>query len=268
LQASDNWSIATERLHDSRIVRAFRQAGYRYVHAGSWWEGTRTTCDADTLFTAAPTNEFTRRFIQTTALYPLLRGTGLFSLLHRQHQRVNEKFRFLATLPGIDPPRFVFAHFLVPHPPYVFDDDGRFVPGEESWRRTEADAYARQLRYTNGQIIELIDALIERSEVPPIIILQADEGPYPDERKTEYSTWDWTEATPEAIRCKTGILNAWRVPTHPDLAPPLSAVNTFPLLLRECFGADLANLPDRRYVMTAEGRPYDLIDVTEKAERR
>ena len=46
----------------------------------------------------------------------------------------------------------------------------------------------------------------------PIVVIQADEGPYPSAIKRDTVNFDWSTATPDELEEKYGILNAWYVP--------------------------------------------------------
>lgn len=71
-------------------------------------------------------------------------------------------------------PRFVYAHYLVPHFPYRFDRDGRPVTPPKP--RQDAAAYLEQLRFAESLAQEAISAILRSSPRPPIIILQGDHG--------------------------------------------------------------------------------------------
>jgi hypothetical protein len=107
----------------------------------------------------------------------------------------------------------------------------------------------------------------------PIIILQADEGPYPRAIVRDVVGFDWDSATDEDLVTKFGILSAWLLPGpegEPPLRSDLSAINTYPELLRRYFGAQIADAPDRTY-LSPKDEPYHLEDITERlanAERR
>ena len=60
-------------------------------------------------------------------------------------------------------PIFVFAHVLIPHPPFLFGPNGEFItPGNaidgEPWN--EKKAYLEQLEFTNKKIKEMIGKII------------------------------------------------------------------------------------------------------------
>ena len=96
-----------------------------------------------------------------------------------QCQRVPRQFEAIKAIAERPEATFTFAHILVPHEPYVFDSSGRCMPLGEVGSRGQIQGYVGQLLYANTQIEEMVESLLSRPE-KPIIILQADEGPYPE----------------------------------------------------------------------------------------
>ena len=69
---------------------------------------------------------------------------------------------------------------LLPHPPYVLDEQGNAVPDDVAAKRSTAERYEAQMRYLDTRIEAVVDRLLDvPEEERPIIILMADEGPYP-----------------------------------------------------------------------------------------
>ena len=93
-------------------------------------------------------------------------------------------------------------------------------------------------------------------------MLQSDEGPFPP--GTDYPWFAWEEATPEQLREKTRVLNAYCFPGVDTsvLYPSISPVNSFRVLFNLYFGADFEHLPDRNYGF-CKGRPYDFFEITD-----
>lgn len=89
-----------------------------------------------------------------------------------QYEREIYKFDRLAQIPDTGDPTFVFAHFLLPHPPYIFNRDGSFREPSEGVSTALKMAYVDQLVATNAKVEALVDELLGRSSVPPIIIIQ------------------------------------------------------------------------------------------------
>jgi len=156
---------------------------------------------------------------------------------------------------------------MLPHPPYTFARDGSFVTDAQDAGRKQALAYAEQLAYLQTRIETLLDRLLARPEAErPIIVLQADEGPYPPRYARNTIGFDWATASTEELEIKFGILNAMYLPGEGSPVPSstLSSVNTFRLLFDRYFDADLPLLPDRSFTSAGKFRPYDLTEITDR----
>jgi hypothetical protein len=162
-------------------------------------------------------------------------------------------------------PTFVFAHILVPHPPYVFNADGSMPTAEERRSRPETEEYVEQLLWTNARVLAAIDHLLD---VPageePIILLQADEGPWPVAFSRNQRNFQWLDAAPAQIQQKFGILNAFHLPgvdaAEAGVTDRTSPVNEFRIVFNSYFGSDLPLLPDVTYLSPDYARMYDLVE--------
>lgn len=267
-RASDDRTPARERLGDHEVGRFLRANGYRYLHLGSWYGPTQDNPIADENRRWGQTTEFEQVLRDSTALPALERLAGTapedtdFRNLHR-----NEALFQLRQLERIadDPARtFTFAHVLLPHPPYGFDADGEIIlkPVEEAAiaEGREGDLYEEQLAFTNDRIVELIDSLLDKPpDEQPIVVLSGDEGPF-----ICYNT-DCIDGSPEAYGIRFGTLRAYYLPEL-DYEVPAddTGVNIFRMILREYFGADLPDLPNRSWSWPDNDHLYDFQDVTDQ----
>jgi hypothetical protein len=256
---------------DSLVARQFKDLGYRYYHIGSWWAGTRSDRGADVSMNVGGFSDFTDALLDESALPALLRRLGVgTSVVDRRSRHYTYNEYGLSALAGLrdEPgPKFVFGHVLLPHRPYVYDRDGHFMTVEEQAGMSTAETFDRQLDYTNTRLREILGGLLALPEEErPIIILQADEGPYPNNYNATRDSYPWASATPEELEIKFGILNAWYMPGGEDLGldPRMTSINTFPVLFDRYFGLDYATLPDRVYTSTSWVLPYGLTDITDR----
>lgn len=267
-------------LQDYEVWHFLKLKGYEFIHLGSWWEPTRKNEYADININYWEISEFSMTLFKTTMLYPIALESSRFPLWLRspfleelrlgQWERVPYIFDQLAEIPSMKEPTFVFAHMLIPHPPYVFNTDGTYLTEEEANKRSIEVNYVDQLIFANSKVRELIDELLSSSEVPPIIILQADEGPYPggQDKWEGKGEWEepvgWEEATEAELREKMGILNAYYLPNVDGdvLYPSITPVNSFRLVFNLYFDTDLELLPDRSYA-SYKDHPYKFFDVTD-----
>ncbi len=245
----------------SAVARAFRSIGYRYVHVGSWASFTSSSPIADINLKPVETSELTRALYGSTALSPLLRGTGAGpgNENETQAKATRGAFRALDRAMDVRGPKFVFTHFILPHPPYVFDRKGNYRP--EQQRDGNVNGYLEQMHFANGQIERIVDKLLAvPADEQPIIVIQADEGPYP-RLGTRFPS-SWATQAPGDVRVKYGILNAYYLPgarsefvPYPSITP----VNTFRMVFDRYFGAQLAVLPDTSYATASGSDAYTLV---------
>lgn len=271
--ASDDHRPVFARLSDHAVGRFLRERGYEYVHVGSYYGPTMTSRIADRNVTPRGPSDFVASLYDTSAIPAALRRLGI-SAAASTRERHHAAGRFqLDRLDGLadDPgPSFVYAHLMIPHPPYTFASDGSFVTDELEAGRSPASAYGQQLAYLQTRIEALVDRLLARPEAErPIIVLQADEGPYPRAYGRNTIDYDWATATTEDLEIKFGILNAMYLPgiEPPELSRTFSSVNTFRLIFARYFSADLPLLPDRSFTSASKLRPYDLTDITDRLPR-
>ena len=162
---------------------------------------------------------------------------------------VTKCFADLANVPKIKGPKFVFAHFVCPHEPWLFDRNGNEPSDPAAPERPAAwrKSYTNQVHYTNTMVERVVDKILSDSETPPIIIIQGDHGAFEPEF---YTRW-WTSSAAripndeitEGFAPRMCILNAYYFPGagRKALYPGISPVNTFRIGPDHYFGADMAS---------------------------
>jgi hypothetical protein len=255
------------------VPAALKEIGYQYVQIGNWWTPTNTNVDADLSLVYEGQDQFGSVLAQTTFLralddptgapddpwdWPVMRENNLYAL-----DRLDE----VPSLPG---PKYVFAHLVTTHPPYVHNADGSYTGREQVARLGDAESYRRQLTYANSRMLAFVDRVLA-DDPDAIIILQADEGPFPARYKEEEWRFKWRTATDAELEEKFGILFAMRVPDA-DLAAEgfhdeITPINTFRMLFNARFGTDLELLPDRTWAHEDLYRFYDFVEITDRLRR-
>ena len=204
-------------------------------------------------------NEFSHFLINKTPL-PLLFRDFQYELYRRDILYVlDNNFESL----DHNRPNFVYAHSIPPHPPFVFDDQGRplqvnrgFSLADGShWGRdmdSYIEGYINHVEFVNTKILEMVDVILSKSE-KPIIIIQSDHGPG--------SELDWNEADKTNFKERLSILNVYYFydQDYDQLYDAITPVNTFRVIFNQYFGADLELLDDRSYFSTWP-RPYVFYD--------
>ncbi len=239
-------------LKQSRVRQWLESLGYQTVAFDTTYDWSRLSdadiylrlgSDAQMLQGVTP---FEAMLIKSTA--GLILADSQSRLLGVHFEQVNFPYsvymssqRFilnqLPAIPSYPGPKFVFAHIIIPHPPFIFAPDGsliddpRFYDGENAM---PADAsyidqgYVNQVQFIDQAIVEIVEAIIAESQVPPIIIIQGDHG-WRDDNRYE-------------------ILNAYYLPGVSGegmiLYDTISPVNSFRVIFNTYFAADLPLLED------------------------
>ncbi len=269
--APDDQGVINRRFQERLTVPAtLKGLGYQFVLVPSWWSPTATNVDADAILRYEGTSEFSLALLDTTLLTAFVsRGEEAdpFSMGELRNFTLHQ-LEQLTTVPALSGPKFVFAHVLLPHPPNLFNRDGGPFEGDET-RLSEDEKYVRQVEFANAQILRILDEIQSRpSNEPPVIVLQADEGPFPDRYTDDGDAFKWEDATPEELEIKFRILNAVRLPGVDPEAAGLSdsgtPVNVFRVVFNVLFDAGLPLLPNRVYAHTDTRHYYDFIDVSDR----
>jgi len=231
-------------IRNSAVMDYVKGQGYQTVafstgYPWSEWDHADLYLEPDPL--RGGLTEFEGLVLETTA-YRIAEDEGLVDTKIATFNRYRERSQFLLdTLPSLaqmDGPQFVFAHLILPHPPFVFTEDGSrsdslsFLNDKDQYPADKyAAGYVMQLQFVNREITRIVQEIIANSDIPPVIILQGDHGPWlqPKERRLS-------------------ILNAYYLPGHPDaISGTITPVNTFRVVFNLYLGGNLKLLPDESF---------------------
>ena len=237
-------------IRQSTVAKQFKALGYRYINIGSWWTPTRSSPLADVnLHTPGP-SEFASSLIEASALPALLRRAGVVVEARARHWE-NNQFGLDAAVGVRDEPgpKFVFAHILLPHPPYVHEVDGSFRTRAASRGVSRETLFADQLAYGNSRIREIVGRAPRPAGAraadhhPP-----GGRGPG-DAAVHEHLDHDLGLERGDHGRARDQVRDHERLVRAGRPAVGLydgqTSINTFPLLFRDYFGLDYGLLPDR-----------------------
>lgn len=257
---------------DSRIRSWLEDAGYQTYLSGEYFFAEIR--DPAVVF-------FSPEIKRLSTFESLLLETSMFEILieeadvdistytYQTHrEKILDGFAEVKNLVNIKGPKFVFAHIIAPHPPFVFDRNGN--PIQPDWEYTIFDAtqfaggkeeyllgYREQVMYINQLVIEMVDQILQNSSSPPIVILQADHGP---------AALMGSSLETSCLNERFSILNAYYLPDGniSILYPSITPVNTFRVIFNAYFGTHVEPLPDRNYF--SWGDRYNFIDVTDQVD--
>lgn len=253
LDPSGKKAMLTDLFRNPKIRNEFAKYGYQWVAIDPGRKGLEME-NADLFIQPDDIskylefkemiNDFEDMFLRTTPGIVIANfGDRLFGgsyekLRFPYYKRAAYQLFILDTLPKIPEiagPKFVYAHIMLPHYPYIFTADGQLrtdpeylyepIPYEKS-----LDGYRGQTTFINSKILPVIKSIIERSAVPPIIIIQGDHG--------------------KGGKNRLKILEAYYLPESikSEIYPTITPVNSFRVILNGLFDRGLPLLEDKSYL--------------------
>lgn len=224
------FDIVLQRIAHSDVVEFLRSKGYSFVHIGIFDIGA----DLNYNFyasneTSAVVSDFLRIAWNTTMLSPFytyIFGTR-FEAFHRA--AVMDGLELLKTMPEVQGPKFVYAHIMCPHDPFVFGPSGGRAGVENFYNYVDKSVYLGQYIFITGEIEQVVGELLEKSGPHSIIILESDHGP-----------------RTLGEDAGTRIFNAVYLPDNGGeyLYDSISSVNLFRSIFNYYFGANYTLLSD------------------------
>jgi len=277
---SDRTVVYSTLIENNQVIKFLKERGYKYVLFGDAWPPTKQSKMADRSFnTFAGFDQFQLYLYENTLLNTVLEKTfskRVYSgVEHLSRIIKNLEYRIKNIQKEIPEkgPKFVFGHFLLPHPPYLFSDDCSALSFEAVRKRALETGYISQLNCANKVMRSLVREIRSHSPKPAVIILQSDEGPYLPSKyfPNEIPSHDFGY---EPYIIHASILNSYYLPDkqNPNIAANYSALgfhdsltpaNTFRLLFNYYFGADLKPIKDANFIFKDTERPYDFFDITD-----
>ena len=144
----------------------------------------------------------------------------------------------LKNLNDIKSPKFIYAHIMTTHLPFLFDKDGNAI---DTYNRTDWNYYLGAYQYTLDQTLQVVASIQANADPdnPPIIIVQSDHGARNILETTGTKRGPLLENYPEDD--KFAIINALYLPGYEGkpLKQDMNPISTFPLILNYYFGGDL-----------------------------
>ncbi len=247
-------SLGRYLTENNRAVAFLKRRGYRFHFFPPLWGGlTRENRHAD--FRFQPRRGVVEALVAKSSLHRRLWGTtalGQFVSGEQDRHDVGatlESFERLRETPDTEEPLFLFAHFMVPHGPFILDEacnparpptDSEVPPGLDPHHVM----YIEQLECVNRQVFEFLPALLARSP-EPIILLQSDHGTRTI-RAYDRAVHSWVPHAQAEER--HGAFGAYYLPDGKGIVPDsTTTVNLLRYVFSHYFGADLPPVSDRLF---------------------
>jgi len=242
---------------DNIVFQYLKSKGYTIfnIESGSVHTGSMKNVD---FVLCAPKNYATSEFEM------MLIRTTLLNSIHVQLFSGDKRDKILCGFSELgkmsernDNPKFVLAHLMIPHRPYLFGANGeviipKFLSLDNQDVNWDSDLYLGQLKFANKKMIDVVEQLT-KTDTPPIIIIQSDHGMRGIEPKNLYEN-------------NLKLFNNFKSYYFPEKGRNLefettTPVNSFRVLFNLYFDDDYEILEDKIYSTNLK-KPHEFRDVT------
>ncbi|HZL99771.1 MAG TPA: hypothetical protein VFD43_05910, partial [Planctomycetota bacterium] len=196
-----DWHQVESLIDDSRAERFLRRCGYKVIAFESGIFLTELRGSDVYVRTGGTIDAFANTLLNMTPIPEFMCQQSDTNPFNVHRARIEYLLDHIPDAAALAPaPRFVFAHIPAPRPPFVFGSTGeRLFPSKRFLFSDGAEVvhdgglgyagyaqgYRDQLAFLNSRLCGMVDAILSRSEQPPVIILVGDHGPRPRMRLDE-----------------------------------------------------------------------------------
>jgi hypothetical protein len=173
-------NVTLAAINDNKVMKVLKS--YGYTTAALDMAFPKITADYQINYDPSQVggmavDEFRQTFFDDT-LFNAFQGYFQDADMSEEKQRdlitytLDQSATLFDTLPS---PKFVYAHVLLPHMPFIFDKDGNLLPPQDNY---DWHYYLGQHQYTTKVMEDLITRLLKNADSnnPPVIIVQSDHG--------------------------------------------------------------------------------------------
>lgn len=246
---SQDYTNAYQLIRDNKVIELFSREGYdvkNYSIFDLAGEPTRAWQSFLPLKTRLLTARTLAERLGRHGSSLLVRYLGIKYFVVKEYMKYysgNEEFlKLVASEAGekSSRPRFLYAHFIMPHFPYLFDAAGRRRSDQRIYEESKTNppaAYLDYLTYTNRRLEELVRN-IRQNDPNAVILLCGDHG-----------FREWT--TTQSPHFQFENLNAVYFPDHDYIRwdMKVSFVNQFRIVFNQLFHTEYPLLKDSTTVL-------------------
>lgn len=251
------------------VSKIFRNNNYKYYLFDSGFGG-KSNYESDEILVKSNNLIFSKLFTTSdNDLYGVFLNNSILKILNSNlignisvknySSKVLNVFDKLPKIAKNKNKKFVFAHIISPHPPFLFNEFGEideygFDVPNKLW---DKKLYYNQLKFINKKIINMVDQIILNDKNDKIIIIQGDHGSriLPESNKLSTNE-NWVE---ERFSNFNAIYVSNNLLYKKDLYEKWnrSSVNTFRIIFNQIFNKKFLLLPDKMYFSDLD-QPYNI----------
>lgn len=245
------YDTASDAVNNAKLLKMAKLSGYKIYYINSWpmdlhiKEGI-----IDEIYTSDHS-------VYESIMELFLGKSLLFHLFNKNDntKKISDVFKYINSVIKKDKKKLVFIHLLMPHPPYVFNENGNqnsgadYMDFETNGKRIlNKKSYINYMKYTDTRVLDFIDEIFSKNR-RPIILIMGDHGArtveflqneekYENEIKKEYKYY----------------FNTFLAYYNPDMQHELynnsgSLVNFYINFSNDIFGTKIKNVENKHYYL-------------------
>lgn len=214
-----------QAVRQNKVVSYLKTKDYKYIHIGPLFKYTKFNQFSDVSY-----NPFIvgNHFITEILMNSFLKA--LYEPWTVDRKFILTTFYALEQSVNYQSPKFVFAHIMCPHAPFVFKDNGDSLPYADASNWKDKSVYLGQYIFVMRSIEKIINVILEQNRTPPVIIIQSDHGVRVDPNESNAHK----------------IFNAYYIPNGrmQQLTQDINPINTFRVVFNYYFNAKMPLIPN------------------------
>ncbi len=182
-----NRKASYQQINDNDLIRFLKQYNYQFINL-SLFDFAGKSAHVDNMFflrrkKMLTAQTFTSRLKKDIGFNLVTRfkmkseiNRLIYSTLKNNQKILDDTYTVINQTSSA--PRFIYTHLMMPHYPYYFNASGQPSPLASLMEehQQQQNNYIGYLRYCNKIFLQLIDAILQKSKKPPIIIFMGDHG--------------------------------------------------------------------------------------------
>ena len=248
---------SSEAIDKSIMFYLARKTGYKICYLNSWPLSFKL--NPDYYYELYVDNKSSNRniitaFFQNSAFENIIKKYFLDNL----NSNDKTKEQFISDVINVQDKKFVFLHLLMPHWPYMCDENGeKPASGTDDldiWTtdgrmmKLNTSSYIAYLKFTNKYVENIIDKILKTSSAKPIIVIFGDHGV----RKRYYinnekSYIDDLLTDKNYLYSHFNTILAYYYPENEKPAETKTLVNFFRMFANSVFGTDFKQKENKKF---------------------
>ncbi len=238
-------------INNNLLTRKFKEYGYKIIviEGVSLHYSSFKINNADISFSYQNLARFKRLFVTDPFYIELIKKSVIFPFVSYKiielsdihYEGTRHVLNYLTSAEPLRGPKFIYAHIMCPHKPFVFDREGNYVSQKTENKDSLSledrinRAYLDQYIYITREVKKIVNAHINNTGKNPVFIIQNDHGPRPKE---------------VYLQNPQNAFNAFNAVYFPDgdykdLYDNIAPVNVIRVVLNRYFAEDYDMLLDR-----------------------